>query len=119
MTIRLAAVRPVAPLAFCPVQQRRVVQRAANDNAAPIQRDPILRAALLHFAQHGLGAANSARDAAQRAFFADDRGAYQHWLAVCRTLDQRMAAAVEARHSHGAQAAAPRPGAVRPSLTKK
>lgn len=97
MTIRLATVHPAAPLFFSPVQQRLVVQRAANDNAGAAQRDPVLREALMHFARHGLGAANHARDEAERAFFSDDREAYRHWLAVCRTLDRRMAAAVEAR----------------------
>lgn len=97
MTIRLATVHPAAPLFFSPIQQRSVVQRAANDNTGTAQRDPILRAALMHFARHGLGAANNARDQAEHAFFADDRDAYRHWLAVCRTLDKRMAAAVEAR----------------------
>ncbi|WP_296676353.1 hypothetical protein [Novosphingobium sp.] len=97
MTIRLAAVCPAAPLFFSPVQQRRVVQRAANDNAAPGGRDPVLGDALKHFARHGLAAASIARDEAQKAFFANDRGAYLHWLAICRTLDGRMADALAAR----------------------
>lgn len=97
MTIRLAPVHKAAPLFFSPVQQRRVVQRAANDNAGSPRRDPVLREALLHFARFGMAAANQARDEAHKAFFAGDRAGYDHWLAICRTLDQRMAAAVEAR----------------------
>lgn len=96
MTIRLAPARKAAPIFFSPVQQRRLVQRAANDNAVAPRRDPVLREALLHFARFGLGAATVARDKAHDAFFAGDRAGYDHWLAICRALDQRMAAAVAA-----------------------
>ncbi|HEX7751361.1 MAG TPA: hypothetical protein VF440_03085 [Novosphingobium sp.] len=76
---------------------RQSVPRAANDNHHGFTEDALLRAALRHFAEHGLGAAEQARRNAERAFFAGDRADYDWWLAICRTLDRRMAAAVAAR----------------------
>jgi len=64
---------------------------AANDNGYLETSDRLLHAALRHFSEHGLGAAREARDQAERAFFAGDRQSYDWWLAVCRTLDRRMA----------------------------
>ncbi|MFC0588169.1 hypothetical protein ACFFF7_01950 [Novosphingobium aquiterrae] len=95
MTIRHALASPVAPLFFSPMQQRRVVQRAANDNLGRQRHDPVLRDALKHFARHGMAAAQVARQHAEQAFFADDGQAYRHWLAICRTLDRRLAASCE------------------------
>lgn len=95
MTHRPAVARPAVALFVSPVQQRLVTRRAANDNAARIGHDAVLRDALKHFARHGLAAAEVARQEAERAFFADDRRSYDHWLSICRTLDRRMAAAVE------------------------
>ncbi len=84
----------------------RAVAHSANDNTlAPgtfvlshIETDAqILRAALRHFAQDGLGAARSARARAEAAFFAGDRAAYDWWLAITRTLDRTLAAESERR----------------------
>jgi hypothetical protein len=97
MTIHLATARTAALRWLIPVATDLLVARAANDNAEPGIRDDVLRDALKHFARHGLGAAEQARHEAERAFFAGDRKAYQHWLAICRTLDRRMAAAVQFR----------------------
>ncbi len=80
----------------------RAHQRAANDNQqpapphhlhgkAPRANDKMLRAALRHFAKHGLGAAHEARIQAEKAFFAGDRQAYDWWLGITRTLDRRIA----------------------------
>ena len=99
MTIHFAAAQntdrsPVARVLRCPE-----LSRAANDNAprdgkeAP--SDMMLRAALRHFAQHGLGAARAARGKAESAFFAGDREAYDWWLGITRTLDRRLAAQAE------------------------
>ncbi len=90
---------------------RRAQCRTANDNAADkpfgamlreyrLHRDApaderILRAALRHFAEHGLGAARAARAQAEAAFFAGDRQAYDWWLGITRTLDRRLAAEAE------------------------
>lgn len=67
---------------------------AANDNVDGIGSDAMLRTSLLHFARHGLGAAEHARQLAENAFFAGDRQEYRKWLAVCRSLDRRMASSV-------------------------
>ena len=99
MTIHFAAAQnaehsPVARVLRCPE-----LQTAANENSpaggkeAP--SDMMLRAALRHFAQHGLGAARAARAKAEDAFFAGDREAYDWWLGVTRTLDRRLAAQAE------------------------
>jgi hypothetical protein len=71
------------------------VVRSANDNGRPIgemlSEPSMLRFALLHFARHGLAAAEHARNNAEAAFTAGDEEQYRHWLAVCRLLDRRMA----------------------------
>ena len=51
--------------------------------------DQLLRAALVHFAEHGLAAAERAHEQATAAFFADDRLEYHHWMGICRLLDRR------------------------------
>ena len=51
----------------------------------------MMRSALQHFAEHGLGAAEAARRQAEQAFFKGDEDGYLWWLGVCRTLDRRMA----------------------------
>lgn len=69
--------------------------QAANDNhgtgAAALVDNPLMRATLEHFAEHGLAAAAQARELAEDALQASDADAYRHWLAVCRLLDRRMA----------------------------
>jgi|MedtruStandDraft_1076414.scaffolds.fasta_scaffold30627_2 hypothetical protein len=96
MTIRFAAARRGDSVV------RRVLSTtapcsAANDNMAPGAGDMMLRAALRHFAAHGLGAAEAARVNAEAAFFAGDRIEYRWWLGICRMLDRRMAEAAAAR----------------------
>ncbi|MDE2597123.1 MAG: hypothetical protein KGL44_09625 [Sphingomonadales bacterium] len=73
------------------------VRDAANDNVDGLCRDALLRAALRHFAEHGMAAAGQARDNAVQARRVDDREGYQHWLEICRALDRRMAATLTAR----------------------
>lgn len=77
----------------------RAIERVANDNsenALPVAaNDHVLRAALRHFAQHGIGAAREARAQAEKAFFSGDRQAYDWWLGITRTLDRRLAAEAE------------------------
>ena len=104
MTIRFAAARSGDTTAIARALTLAPRREAANDNdgtgnglggdASGFPRDPILRAALKHFAQYGLGAAAQAHDRAQAAFFAGKREEYRHWLAICRALDRRMADAV-------------------------
>lgn len=99
MTITFAASRSPASSPLLRAAIRGVPMRAANDNAQTLPSDLLLRSALRHFAEHGLGAAEQARINAEQAFFAGDRDGYRRWIEICRTLDRRMAAAIAARHS--------------------
>ena len=94
MSIRFAA----AGSGECTIVSRVLtcphVPAAANDSDHGMTRDAVLRSALRHFASHGLGAADRAREQAEAAFFSGNREEYRHWLAICRTLDRRMAAAM-------------------------
>ncbi len=102
MSIRFAAPNTPGQAPACaPVARamvRRAEERAANDNGNPVPSDEMLRAALRHFAEHGLGAARAAREQAEKAFFAGDRQAYDWWLGITRTLDRRLAAQTAAGH---------------------
>jgi hypothetical protein len=97
MTLRFAAARPAALTSFVAhAQLARMATRAANDNDDSLgenHRD-LLRMSLKHFARLGLAAAADARDHARQAHFVGDRARYLHWLAICRTLDRRMAVAL-------------------------
>jgi hypothetical protein len=74
--------------------------RAANDNrrlgpdgvAEPAPFDPLLTEALRHFAVHGLASAEAAVDAAADAAVRGDADAQDHWLAITRMFDRRLAA---------------------------
>jgi hypothetical protein len=96
MTIRFAAARSGDVTAIVRALTVTPCPEAANDNdgVGGFPRDPILRAALKHFAQYGLGAAEQAHRNAKSAFFAGKRAEYRHWLAICRALDRRMADAI-------------------------
>lgn len=97
MTIRFAAAKPVYNPVIARIMGGSPYARAANDNIIGICNDRLLRAALRHFADHGLGAAENARALAEQAFFAGNDEDYRWWLSICRTLDRRMADAVAAR----------------------
>jgi len=73
--------------------------RAANDNLRPAADaavgalfDPLLSDALRHFAVHGLASAEAAADLAAEARARDDADARDHWMAVVRMFDRRLAA---------------------------
>ncbi|WP_255548140.1 hypothetical protein [Erythrobacter ani] len=76
---------------------RRAVEHVANDNGDTAEADEVMRAALRHFAVHGLGAARAAREHAEEAFFRGDRNAYDWWLKITRALDRRLAAEADGR----------------------
>lgn len=97
MTIRFAAANPEYNPILARILDAPVLLRAVNDNTAGISSDRLLKAALRHFAEHGLSAAERARAMAEHAFFEGDRGSYDWWLQICRLLDRRMADAVAAR----------------------
>jgi hypothetical protein len=67
---------------------------AANDNGCGVGGERLLKAALRHFSEYGLGAAERARENAEAAFFSGNRAQYRWWMAICTSLDRRMAAAV-------------------------
>jgi hypothetical protein len=68
--------------------------RAANDNGEGLGEDTLLRAALRHFARHGLSAARQAHENAESASFAGNTAEYRHWMAICHALDRRMGASL-------------------------
>ena len=105
MTVHFAAAKGLSNAPACsPIAKAMVSkasERVANDNgevdaaandALGAANDQMLRAALRHFAKHGLGAAREARSQAEKAFFEGDRQAYDWWLGITRTLDRRLAA---------------------------
>lgn len=111
MSIHFAAARSAAKSPVARILSRRSVGRPANDNPGAFRRVPgqgqyelaayhafgldqqdlLLKAALRHFAEHGIGAAREAHKQAEAAFFAADRQSYEWWLGICRALDRRLA----------------------------
>lgn len=92
MPLNFAAARSDACSPLYRVLLCREHNAAANDNAVTAIDDRVMRAALRHFAEYGLGAARVARGRAEEAFFAGDRAQYDWWLSLCRALDRRLAA---------------------------
>lgn len=99
MSIRFAAPASLRSPRLPAEAVRRWQREPANDDDAPTGDDRLLRAALRHFAEHGLAAAQHARVRAEHAFFAGDRDAYLWWLSICRTLDRRLARELDATGS--------------------
>jgi hypothetical protein len=97
MTIRYSAALPSVRNAAPRGSGRVPVCSAANDNPRDVRNDPVLRAALRHFAAQGLGAAADARVRALAAYRAGDLDGYRHWLAICAKLDRRLASTVQPR----------------------
>ena len=89
MSFRFSAPLPAIVFGLRPSRVR--ARTPANDNQGTGASDALIDAALRHFAEHGLAAAQHARHAAETAFFADDRQGYRRWLEICRTLDRTMA----------------------------
>ena len=69
---------------------------AANDHRAS-RDEALLRAALRHFARHGMAAAEQAARSAQAAFRDGREDDCGYWLAICQTLDRRLAATTRMR----------------------
>jgi len=98
MPVHFAAARSTAHSPIARALAKKALARAANDNgdAAWMQAesasvDRVMRAALKHFAEHGLGAAQAASRQAEQAHGAGDAEAYEWWLGVCGTLDRQLA----------------------------
>jgi hypothetical protein len=104
MTVRFASANhPVRRLGWRAAGRGLIapaLARACNDNggagghghAAPLPLDPLLTAALRHFAVHGLASAEAARSAAAEARGRGDAAGQEHWLAITRMFDRRLAA---------------------------
>jgi len=101
MSIRFAAAGSGECLAVAKVLRCPQPAAPANDAEGGLVQDLLLQSALRHFAQHGLGAAQQARDIAMRAIAEGDRAQYAHWLAVCRKLDRQMATRLSAGRNEG------------------
>ena len=98
MTIRYAAARPAAaPVTLSRAGLARISRAPANDNGDGVQRDSVLRNALLHFAEHGLRAAEDAGERAAAAAAAGDSAEAAHWLEICQALDARRARGLRKR----------------------
>ena len=98
MTIRYAAARPAAaPVTLTRAGLARISRAPANDNGEGVQRDQVLRNALMHFAEHGLRAAEDAGERAAAAAAAGDSADAAHWLEICRALDARRAQGLAGR----------------------
>jgi hypothetical protein len=98
MTIRYAAARPAAaPVTLSRAALGRISRAPANDNGDALLRDLVLRQALMHFAVHGLHAAQDAGERAAVAYSADEQGEYDYWLEICRALDARRARVLATR----------------------
>lgn len=91
MTIRFAAPPDAIAPRLSAMSARNACGIPANDNRGDHPDDALLHAALRHFAEHGMAAAQRARKQAETAFFAGDRQGYLQWLEICRALDRRMA----------------------------
>lgn len=92
MTLHFAPARHVDRSPVARVLARRATGRPANDNgdANGLPDDPVLHAALRHFASHGLGAARAARGMAEAALAEGESAEFEHWRGVCAKFDRRF-----------------------------
>lgn len=91
MTIYFAAARIDGHTAVAKALSPKVELSHANDNARSLIANPVMRAALALFAEHGLGAARLACEKAEAAAFDGGDRECRHWLSVCRMFDRRLA----------------------------
>lgn len=109
MPIRFAAPPHALRPRLSPEKARAACGLPANDNgrdgpdttpqyAPDIAPDiAMVNAALRHFAEHGLAAAQHARKQAEKSHCEDDQQAFDWWLGICRALDRRMARELDAQ----------------------
>ena len=97
MSVHFAAARCTTRSPLARILAKKSCGKPANDNGnaalAPII-DQRTRDALLHFAAHGLDAANVAARQAETAAAIEDSESYDRWLGICDALDTREAARV-------------------------
>lgn len=91
MTIHFSAAANCARTRISFARGTRLPLRACNDNAVPADPDLMMRAALHHFAAHGLGAARVAAERATGSWKAGKERETRQWLAICRMFDRPLA----------------------------
>lgn len=91
MTIRFAGAKGAGKSPLAAWRCRSVTLCPANDNARADRDHAALAAALRHFAEHGLSAAEKAGSRALLAHEAGDAAQCRQWLSLCRQFDPRLA----------------------------
>lgn len=97
MPIHFAAARSASHSPVARALARRAVRRAANDNGCGLAdvtttgERHLLHAALRHFAEHGLRAAEEAAAQARTAWRDGEVEACRWWTGVCYKLNRPLA----------------------------
>lgn len=95
MPIHFAAARSAARSPVARALAKKAIRRAVNDNPGGEGEHGVearvLSAALRHFAEHGLRAAEEAAMQAERAWRAGERETCAWWTEVCYKLDRKLA----------------------------
>ena len=92
MTIHFAAARCAVTSPVARVLRRPPVGSPANDDDGARHDGATLYEALVHFARHGLGAADRACALAKAEKAAGNGAGHARWLDICAIFDRRMAA---------------------------
>ncbi len=102
MPVHFAAARSTTHSPVARALAKKAIVRAANDNgdtaalrAGPVGLGKMVEAALRHFSEHGLAAAEIASQQAEQAHARGETESYEWWLGICRTLDRRLASGLE------------------------
>ena len=95
MPIHFAAARCASRSPVARALAKKALRRAANDNPGGAGEcggeARVLSAALRHFAEHGLRAAEEAAMLAERAHRSGEADACRWWTDVCHKLDRKLA----------------------------
>jgi hypothetical protein len=95
LTIRIATSRKAYGQLVNSLAGATMALLPANDNTPESDNDAgddaMLGEALRYFAKHGLRAAQCAAEEAGEALAVGDDDAHDWWMAICRTLDPRLA----------------------------
>jgi len=99
MPIHFAAARSASHSPVARALAKRAVRRAANDNpgGACEGETRVLHAALRHFAEHGLRAAEEAAAMAEQAWRTGEPATCAWWTEVCHKLDRKLALKLKQR----------------------
>jgi hypothetical protein len=105
MSVHFAAARGVRPSPLARMLSAPRAEWAANDNV-PSDGDGEsdgLRAALEHFAEHGLDSVRAASRAVEAAHRAGNHAEADRWLGICRAFDRRTASRLARRYTEPAE----------------